>query len=209
LTMAGATITGRIDIEDKFVNPDNSPELLDLANSASQPTIPLTGLPANSVGVETASALLGTALLDRSAPATPVAANDLKALLTAYTSAGYIGVKDDTVSGPAEAMVVVAGQPHTDKDSAQKDEAVVTMVSQFDRAGAVVVSGSWGGNGNVVGAVRGDPTLAKTISTVDNGNTAQGRLVTALAVAEQLVDNKAGHYGLNAGASSLLPKPKE
>jgi hypothetical protein len=209
LTMAGATITGRIDIEDKFVNPDNSPELLDLANSASQPTIPLTGLPANSVGVETASALLGTALLDRPAPAPPVAADDLKALLTAYTSAGYISIKDDTVTGPSEAVVVVAGQPHTDKDSAQKDEAVVTIVSQLDKAGPVIVSGSWGGNGNVVGAVRGDPALAKSISTVDNGNTAQGRVVTALAVVDQLVDGKTGHYGLNAGASDLVPKPKE
>jgi hypothetical protein len=209
LTLAGATITGRIDVEDKFVNPDNSPELLDLADRASQPTIPLTGLPANSVGVETASALLGTALLDRAAPATPVAPGDLKALLTAYTSAEYISVKDDTVTGPAEAVVVVAGQPHTDKDSAQKDEAVVTIVSQLDKAGPVIVAGSWGGNGNVVGAVRGDPALAKGISTVDNGNTAQGRVVAALAVAEQLVDGKAGHYGLNAGASSILPKPKE
>ncbi|GAA4719416.1 copper transporter [Phytohabitans rumicis] len=208
LELAGATVTGRVDIEDKFVNPDNSVELLDLADQASQPSIPRTDLPNNVDGVESASALLATALLDRPSPQTPVSSTDLQALLTAYTSAGYISVKDK-VTGPAEAVVVVSGQPHTDRDSAAKDEAVVTMVAQFDKAGPVIVAGSWGGNGNLVGAVRGDPTLSKSISTVDNGNTAQGRLVTALAVVEQLVDGKAGQYGLNAGASSLLPKQKE
>jgi hypothetical protein len=208
LELAGATVTGRVDIEDKFVNPDNSVDLLELADRASQPTIPSTDLPNNVEGVETSSALLASALLDRPADRTQVSPLDLRALLAAYASAGYISVKDDKVSGPAEAVVVVSGPPHTDSDSAQKDEAVVTVVAQLDNAGPVIVSGSWGGNGNLVGAVRGDPALSKTISTVDNGNTKWGQVVTALAVVEQLVDDKAGPYGLNAGAVDLMPKPK-
>lgn len=205
LELAGATVTGRVDIEDKFINPDNSVELLDLADQASQPTIPTTGLPANSDGIETSSALLATALLDRRAPAAQVTAADLRALLAAYTSAGYISV-GDKLTGPAEAAVVVSGQPHTDRESVKKDEAVVTMVDQFDKAGTVVVAGSGATDGNVVAAVRGDPALSKTISTVDNGNTTQGQLVTALAVVEQLTLGKVGQYGLAAGAGSLMPK---
>ena len=61
-----------------------------------------------------------------------------------------------------------------------------------------VVGGVHGGDGNLVAAVRGDPTLAKTISTVDNAGTAQGQVVTALAAAEQLVHGKVGQYGVGA-----------
>lgn len=206
LQMAGATITGRVDVQDKLVNPDNSVELLDLADQASQPTIPTTGLPANSDGIETSSALLATALLDRPAAAVPVSAADLKALLAAYTSAGYISVEDDKVTGPAEAVVVISGQPYTDSESVKKDEAVVTVAAQFDKVGPLVVAGNGATDGNLVAGVRGDPALSKTISTVDNSNTTQGQVVTALAVYEQLTRGTVGQYGLGAGAGSMMPK---
>jgi hypothetical protein len=209
LEMAGATITGRVDVQDKLVNPDNSVELLDLADQASQPTIPTTGLPANSDGIETSSALLATALLDRPAAAVPVSATDLKALLAAYSSAGYISVEDDKVTGPAEAVVIVSGQPYTDSESVKKDEAVVTVADQFDKVGPLVVAGNGATDGNLVAGVRGDPALSKSISTVDNSNTTQGQVVTALAVVEQLTQGKAGQYGLGAGNSSMMPKQNE
>lgn len=209
LTTAGATITGRIDIQDSFINPENAEELLYLATQAAQPTIPTTGLPANSDGVETASALLASAVLDRAQGAAAAAPADIKALLAAYEKAGYIGYADpnkDKVTAPAEAAVLVSGLPYTDKDSTKKDEAVVTLVSQFDRAGAEVVAGNGAGDGNVVAAIRGDGGLSKSITTVDNANTVQGQVVTALATAEQVTQHKAGQYGLGAGAGSLMPK---
>ncbi|MCW6010822.1 copper transporter [Micromonospora sp. CPCC 205371] len=209
LEMAGATITGRVDIQDKMVNPDNSVELLDLADQASQPTIPTTGLPANSDGIETSSALLATALLDRPAAAVPVSGADLKALLAAYSSAGYISVEDDKVTGPAEAVVIVSGQPYTDSESVKKDEAVVMVADQFDKVGPLVVAGNGATDGNLVAGVRGDPALSKTISTVDNSNTTQGQVVTVLAVVEQLTQGKAGQYGLGAGNTSMMPKQTE
>lgn len=205
LGKAGAKVTGRVDVQDKFVNPDNSLELLDLADKAKQPTVPTSGLPANSDGIETSSALLAAVLLDRAAP---VAEADRKAVLTAYSSAGYIAV-GQKVTGPAEGLVVVAGLPYVDRDSAKKDAAVVTMVGQFDKPAPLVVAGNGAGDGNVVEGVRGDPTLSKTISTVDNASTSQGQVVTALATAEQITQNKAGHYGLAAGATSLMPKQPE
>jgi hypothetical protein len=55
--------------------------------------------------------------------------------------------------------------------------------------------------------VRADPALVKTISTVDNASTTQGQLATALTMVERLTQDKVGQYGLNAGATSLVPKP--
>jgi len=206
LTTADAKITGRVDVQDKFVSPDNNIELLDLAVRAAQPSVQTSGLPGNSDGVETSSALLAAALLDRPEGSPEVTEADRKAVLSAYSNAGYLSV-EGKITGAAEAVVVVSGQPYVDRDSAKKDAAVVTMVDQFDKAGRVGVAGTGTSNGNVVAGVRSDPALSKTISTVDNAHTAQGQVVTALAAVEQIVFNKTGHYGLGEGATSLMPKP--
>ncbi|HEY3010490.1 MAG TPA: copper transporter [Micromonosporaceae bacterium] len=204
LTTAGAKITGRVDVRDALADPQKSIELLDLASRATPPSVSVTDLPKNSKGVETSSALLATVLLDR-VPAVPDA--DRRAVLTAYDKAGYL-TEEEKVTGPAEAVVVVSGLPYVDHDAGAKNDAVVTMVEQFDKAGVAVVAGSGSGDGNVVSQVRADPALSKTISTVDNGSTAQGQLVAALALAALIGSGQAGHYGVGAGATSLLPEPK-
>jgi hypothetical protein len=208
LHTAGATITGRVDVQDKFVNPENNDLLLELAVRAAQPTIPTSGLPGNSDGVETSGALLASALIDR-AQGGAVSDADRKALLTLYSNDGYVTVADK-ISGPAEAVVVVSGQPYIDRDATKKDNSVVSLVVQLDKAAAVVVAGVGSAGGNVVAKVRADPTLSQTISTVDNANTTQGQVVSALVTIQQVTLKKAGQYGLGAGASGgLMPKSPE
>ena len=203
LATAGAKITARVDVEDKFTNPENGVELLDLADQAAVPTVPVTSLPGNSDGVEKSSALLAAVLLDRLPVVTEA---DQRSVIEAYKAAGYISV-DGEVSGPAEAVVMVAGLPYTDRESAEKNKAVVTMATQLDQASRLVVAGSAvAGDGNAVSAVRGDPTLSKTISTVDNAGTVQGQLAAAMAVQEQL-GGGVGQYGVGAGAESRMPHP--
>lgn len=204
IELAGASITGRIDLQDKFINSDNNNNLMELAVTASRPTAPASGLPGNGHGVETSSALLASVLVDR-AEGTPVTEADRRAVLAAYTNAGYLTTADK-VTGPAEAVVLISGQPYVDKDSAKKDESVVKVAEQFDSVGSIVVGGNGSADGNLVAVVRGDPVLAQTISTVDNANTIQGQLVTTLALVQQLVEKKAGQYGVGDHAASLLPR---
>jgi hypothetical protein len=207
LEVAGATITGTVTVQDKFFDPANGFELLDLTDKAGQPTADTAGLPFNSDGVETASALLQKALLQK---AQPVSAGDLTAVLTAYTEAGYLSVSDGIVPG-AEATVVVSGLPPVDRDAAEKNKNALTLTTQFakdqlakDRP--LVVGGSGIGSGNLVGEIRADPKLVQSVSTVDNVSTRQGQLATAMAVVERVVGGKVGQYGLSAGANSLVPK---
>jgi hypothetical protein len=202
LTVAGATITGTVTVQDKFFDPANAFELLDLADKAEQPTVPADGLPLNSDGVETSSALLAVALLQRTSAVAP---GDLTAVLTAYTEPGYLSVSDDVVPG-AEATVVVSGLPPVDRDAAKKNQNAVMLTTQFAKDRPLVVGGNGIGDGNLVSEIRADPTLVKKISTVDNVSTEQGRLATAMTVVERVVANKVGQYGLSTGATSQVPK---
>ncbi|MEV6851425.1 copper transporter [Actinoplanes sp. NPDC051411] len=216
LQIAGATVTARVTVQDKFFDPNVSTELLDLASQSSQGTIPFEGLPVNSDGVETASAQLALALLQRAGGSQP-AADDVTAVLTAYTKAGYISVdeKQAKAVGGAEGTVIVSGPPAVDKDAAKKSQSAVTLANQFSkRPGAtgstasrpLVIAGDGVGDGNLISAVRGDPTLVQSISTVDNASTVQGQLAAGMATVERFVQNKVGQYGLAPGASSLVPK---
>ncbi|MEV0942242.1 copper transporter [Micromonospora wenchangensis] len=204
LQTAGASVAGRVDIQDKFVNPDNNTSLMELAVTAARPTAPASALPGNGNGVETSSALLASVLLDRPQGTPPVTDADRRAVLAAYVNAGYL-TSEEKVTGPAEAVVVVSGQPYVDKDSAKKDESVVKIAEQFDRTGAIVVGGNGSTGGNLVAVVRGDPVLAQTISTVDNANTVQGQLVTSLALVQQLTEKRTGQYGVGDNAT-LVPR---
>jgi hypothetical protein len=201
LNMAGAKVTGRVEIEDKFTNPDNNEALLDLAHT----TLPqgVSNVPLNSNGAETSSFLLASVLLEH----TPSLSSDtIRTVISAFKEADFIVPSGDP-SGPAEAAVIIAGAPYTDRTADSKNSAVLTTVAQFEAVGTTVVSANGAaGAGNVITAVRGDPTLSKSVSTVDNVATPQGRVAAVLALAEQMSTNKAGHYGLAGGATSILPK---
>lgn len=202
LGFAGAKVTGQVEVEDAFTNPANNDTLLDLA-ATSVDTSTISGLPTNSDGVETSSALLAAVLMDHQ-PAIP--ADTMRAVLKAYEEMKYITVTGD-VSGPAEAVVVLATPPYVDQNAAAENANTITMIDQLDKAGPIVVGAAGNaGPGNVISAVTGDATLSKSVSTVDNINTPQGRIAATLALNEQVVYNRTGHYGLASSATSMMPK---
>ncbi|WP_229076031.1 copper transporter [Actinoplanes sp. DH11] len=201
LNLAGASVTARVTVEEKFFDPNYTNELLDLADQSSQPSIPVTSLPRNSDGVETASALLALTLSQGSTSPTP---DDVTAVLAGLSGAGYVAVEDNAAGG-AEAIVLVAGEPATDKEATRKNQSAVTVANQFSQGRPLVVAGDGAAEGNLVSGVRSDPTLVKEISTVDNVSTVQGQVSTAMATTERLVQNRVGQYGLAAGATSMVP----
>ncbi|WP_433790937.1 copper transporter [Actinoplanes sp. CA-252034] len=211
LTVAGATITARVRMEDKFFDPGTVNDLLFLVDELSQPSISVTGLPRNSDGVETASALLALALLQgtpstsTSPPVSTPTAEDVTAVLSAFTQPGYLTAEEGATGG-AEAIVLVAGVPATDKDAEKKSRFALTMAGELSRVPRMlVVAGDNAGDGNLVSGIRNDPTLLTRISTVDNVSTVQGQVTTALVTVERVTQNKVGQYGLAAGATSIVP----
>jgi hypothetical protein len=204
LTVAGATVTAKVSMQDKFFDPNVELGLLDLVNQSSQPSIPIEGLPLNSDAVETASAQLALGLLQR-AGTEQANTGDVTALLTAYTKQRYLAVEGKAVGG-AEGTVIISGAPATDQDAAKKSQSAVTVAAQFSKDRPLVIAGDGVGAGNLISAVRGDPALVKVISTVDNASSVQGQLATGMATVERMMQNKVGQYGLAPGATSLVPK---
>lgn len=205
LKLAGVKVTGDVEIEDLFVKPASNIALLELAQdtlTTLNPTI--NGLPANSDGVETSTALLAAVLMERQ-PAAPSGA--LTTVLSAYKNAKFISY-DAGVTEPAEAVIVLATPPYSDEDASAENANTVTMIDQFDNAGPIVVGAAGdAGAGNIINAVTSDASLSKTVSTVDNIDTPQGEIAATLALHEQLVLGKTGHYGVSSSATSLLPTP--
>jgi hypothetical protein len=138
---------------------------------------------------------------------TPAISPDaMRNVLQVFTNAGYITTSND-FAGPADGMVFVAAQPYTDSSASGKNAAVLTSTDQFDKAGPLVVAANGvAGSGNIISAVRDDPTLSKTISTVDNVATPVGRIASTLALVEQVQFAQAGHYGTSGSATAMLPK---
>ncbi|GIG62856.1 hypothetical protein Lfu02_72280 [Longispora fulva] len=203
LEIAGAKVTGRISITDEFTNPAKNSLLVDQVSKVlpKEITDPLS----SAYGAESAAALLAAVLLDHS-PVVPKEARST--VLSAFSTNRFITVTGE-VSETAEAVVLISGPPSTDREASKRNDAVVDVAAQFDKPAPIVVAApNASGDGNVIGVLRGDPALSKSVSTVDNVSGAVGQLVTVMALVEQL-GGHAGHYGIAGGASGLLPKSEK
>ncbi|MBN1174270.1 MAG: copper transporter [Micromonosporaceae bacterium] len=197
LAIAGAGVSARVLLDDKFTDPTSNDQLLDLALNASPPAV-RGALPSHSNGVETSTALLASVLVGSGS------ADDIRMVVSAYQSQGYLMASGTPEA--AEIVVFLAGTPYTEDDATKRNAAVLKIAERFDQAGRVVVTTpTAAGTGNVVRAIRDDPDLVKTASTVDNTSAELGRLAAVLALAEQAA-GRAGHYGVGAGATGPLPQ---
>jgi hypothetical protein len=195
---AGAKVTGKVKLTEKFIAPASKDQLLDTADASAPPSIS-GALPNQNDGVDTSAALLATLLVGKAG--TP-AVDGTRTVLGAYEQQGFLTFDGD-FTNPAEAVVLVAGAPTTGKDAKDRNTAGMTVINRFELAGRLVVAGM--AAVGVVASVRGDTALQKSVSTVDNLGTAQGQVAAVLALADRL-GGHTGHYGIGDGATSLVPK---
>ena len=202
LQKAGATVDGSIKLTTAYTDPKRDDALQDLATKLVPAGV--TNLPNNGIGVETASALLGTVLVGNS----QVSAASRSTILTGYSSLGVLTVESQ-VTKPADAVVVVAGTPATDNEAGKRNAALLTAIREFDAYAKymVVAAPTASGSGSPVAAIRDNGSLSKSISTVDGVSLAEGQVATAMALAEQFT-GQAGHYGTGNGATARIPALK-
>lgn len=205
LKASGAQVTGQLQLTDAFSDPNRADQL----NSLVTQLIPAGAqLPVASDAGTLAGGLLGDLLLlNKSTNAAQATATERSAALTGLASGGFI--KPVQQIQPAQLAVVLTGGAQAGSSAGDRATMLARFATQLQKSGAgTVLAGGVGsatGSGPV-GVVRADSSANSILSTVDDANTAAGRVVTVLALQDQL-NGRPGAYGTAGNASAPAPVP--
>jgi hypothetical protein len=202
LRAAGAQVTGEIQLTDAFTDPNRADQLRDLVTQL----IPAgASLPVASDAGTLAGGLLGDVLLLNKNNTPQATADERAAALTGLASVGF--VKPVQQLGPAQSAVVLTGGAQSGEAAGDRATMLANFATQLQKAGTGTVlagtASSATGSGPV-GVVRAVEADSSALSTVDDVNTPAGRIVTVLALQEQLT-GKSGSYGTAGNATAPTP----
>ncbi|MEV6912206.1 copper transporter [Amycolatopsis sp. NPDC051071] len=200
---AGASVTGEIQLTGAFSDPMRSDQLRDVVTRLQPAGVqfPTAGDPGTLAG-----ALLGSvALLNKDTAQPQSSPVELAAALGGLTDGGFLKAGQDVK--PAQLAIVLTGSKYTGDGAGDRASTVARFAAQLDRSGAGTVlagdAGSADGTG-AIGVVRADTSSTSILSTVDNAETAAGRVTTIMALREQL-EGGAGRYGIAGNAQAPAP----
>jgi len=208
LAEAGATVSGQVQIQDKFfdVSRATQQQLTQLAQRFTPVAVSLQGSP-----VAQASQAIAGAILTRDGAGQPVAGqrdSASAALLSGFGAEGFLAVNGQPDARATLAVVIIPDTPQSTSISNPQSQRLVTLAQQLNLAGqGTVVAGSVDGSGpgSVIDVMR-NGGRAGHLSSVDNANRTIGQIVVAQALAEQL-RGVSGSYGATSSAASAAPSP--
>lgn len=205
LKAAGAEVTGQLQLTDAFSDPNRADQL----DSMVTQLIPAGAqLPVASDAGTLAGGLLGDlVLLNKTTDKAQATSAERSSAFTGLASAGFL--KPVQQLQPAQLAVVLTGGAQTGSTAGDHATMLARFATQLRRSGAGTVlagaAGSATGSGPL-GVVRADDSADSILSTVDDADTAAGRIVTVLALRDQLA-GKPGAYGTAGNASAPAPQP--
>ncbi len=202
VVVAGGKVTGRVQLTGDYTDPKRGGDITSLATA----THPI-GLiyPSTDDAGTLGGALLSFVLLGKGQ------ATDLTQVIAGLVELNMLKVEGGDNVAPAPYVLVVAGGTLAADDAGAKMQlALITQLQQ--KGGHVVVAGDTASatSSGAVALVRHDDTDKSNVSTVDDSDTALGRLSTVLALAgvgRPAPETVVGHYGTGTGASALFPDP--
>jgi hypothetical protein len=205
LKASGAQVTGQLRLTDAFSDPNRADQL----DSMVTQLIPAGAqLPVASDAGTLAGGLLGDlVLLNKTTNKAQATSAERSSAFTGLASAGFLEPVQQLQ--PAQLAVVLTGVAQTGSTAGDHATMLARFATQLQRSGAGTVlagaAGSATGSGPL-GVVRADGSADSILSTVDDADTAAGRIVTVLALHDQLA-GKAGAYGTAGNASAPAPQP--
>lgn len=203
LAASGARVTGELQLTEEFSNPEKADQVKDIVIRLLPAGVQL---PTASDPGTLAGGLLGPLLLiskeDNQPQASP---EETAAALAGLADGGF--VKASQGIRPAQLAIVLTGGAAAGDGAGDRAATVARFATQLDRSGAGAVlagtDGSAEGTGPL-GVVRADTAATSILSTVDNVDTPAGRVVTILALHEQLAGDS-GRYGSAGNAETSAP----
>jgi hypothetical protein len=207
LELAGATVTGAVQVEVAWADPARAGARQQLVTTLE----PVVGVkpPDGATLDERMAAVLAKGLVGPASAGSGGASAASREALRRLKDAGMVNFSGDGPA-PAALAVVLAGVPDPDLAAQQRQAAVqawTAIGAGLDEAGSgAVVSGppESAATGGVVAGVRGSGSVRANVSTVDDVVTPRGRVAVVYALRQQLAGD-AGQYGSAAGASAVLP----
>jgi copper transport outer membrane protein MctB len=201
---AGATVTGRVALQKKFLDDDQLETVSQLADQLKPAGLTL---PAGAGPYAKAGAVLADAMMAKEPD--DALRDDATGgeILSAFKSAGYVTVSGNPGRHATLAVMIAPSNPY--QDGADADNAALLAVADaLDAAGrGSVVTGprpSAAENGLIL-ALRESATEQR-VSSVDTVDYPSGQVVTVLALSTDMT-GRAGQYGTGEGVSGYLPSP--
>lgn len=202
---AGGTVTGTVSLTQEFVEANSAEKLQTVVNSSILPAGQQLSTKLVDQGSQ-AGDLMGIALLINPNPAVaPVDEAQRDTVLAALRDTGFITYQPADHLGAANAALVVTGGA-LPRDAGNQG----VSVARFSAALAPHGSGTLlaGRDGSATGAAavavtRADAAMNSAISTVDDVDTAPGRITAVLGLHDLLGGGHAGQYGIGHGAAAI------
>ena len=204
LATAGATVVGQVRLR---------PDLFDPAKSATVDGVVAQVLPSDVTipagsSSERAAATLATALVRRTG--STVTAAQSQQVIGGFQGANLLDIDSDGVLPTATLVLMLAGPAPGGKPAEEKarNAAELALVRGFDARAGMVLAGPVTAldPGGLLGALRDDSALTRSVSTVDSVDTPRGQVAAVLALHQQTQDG-VGSYGDGRGAQGPAPSP--
>ncbi|MEU4574174.1 MULTISPECIES: copper transporter [Nonomuraea] len=204
LTDAGATITGRLSLTEKFFDPKSGGVLDGLAGQLKPAEMTF---PTPATAYDKAATLLAATVTttDPAVAGTPNAAT--ASVLGGLETGGFVNLDGDPAKRATLVVMFAPDVPYEGENAETQAAAFVALASGLDAGGrGLVVAGTVPatGPGGAVTAVRDSTEVAKRVSTVDSADIPAGRVVIVYALREQLA-GAAGQYGIGTGITAFQP----
>ncbi|SEH00585.1 Copper transport outer membrane protein, MctB [Nonomuraea solani] len=205
LDQAGAEVTGRVTLTEKFLDPKGKGVLDGLVNQLKPVNMIF---PDTATSWDRAATLLAAALVttDQAQGGTP---NTATADVISTFEAGGLLSTEGEVDKRATLAVMFAPEKAYDGDGAEVQAgALVSVANAFDVGGkGTVLAGAAATTvlpGDPIALLRDESEISKRVSTVDTADMPVGRVAIVYSLREQL-SGRAGQYGVGKGASAPVP----
>src|SRR5947209_8901513 len=202
---AGGTVTGTVSLTQEFVDANSAEKLRTVVNSSVLPAGQQLSTKLVDQGSQ-AGDLLGIALLTNTNPAVPPV-DDLQrdAVLASLRDTGFVTYQPADHIGAANTALIITGGG-LPQDAGNQGVSVARFSAAMAPHGSGTLLAGRDGSatgGAAVAVTRAEPGMSSAISTVDDVDTAPGRLTAVLGLHDLINGGHIGQYGTGHGATSI------
>ena len=202
---AGGTVTATVSLTQEFVDANSAEKLRTVVNSSILPAGQQLSTKLVDQGSQ-AGDLLGIAMLINANPAVPpIDDPQRETVLAALRDTGFITYQAGDHMPAANAALVITGGS-LPQDAGNQGASVARFAAALAPHGSGTLLAGHDGSatgGAAVAVTRADPGMSSAISTVDDIDTAPGRITAVLGLHDLINGGHVGQYGTGHGATSI------